>query len=38
MAGGVVVTLFPPDSPYVKKDKIKEPEQYNISQAVPGRT
>ena len=37
VAGGVVVTLFPPDSPYVKKDKIKEPEQYNMSQAVPGR-
>jgi hypothetical protein len=35
--GGVVVPLFPPDSPYVKKDKIKEPEQYNMSQAVPGR-
>ena len=37
LPGGVVVTLFPPDSPYLKKDRIKEPEQYNMSGAVPGR-
>ncbi len=35
--GGVVVPLFPPDSPYLKADHIREPEQYNMSQAVPGR-
>jgi endo-1,4-beta-xylanase len=35
--GGVVVALFPPGSPYLKADKIREPEQYNMSQAVPGR-
>jgi len=35
--GGVVVPLFPPDSPYLKADRIREPEQYNMSQAVPGR-
>src|SRR5438105_36645 len=37
LPGGVVVTLFPPNSPYLKADKIKEPEVYNMSQAVPGR-
>ena len=37
LPGGIVVTLFPPDSPYLKKDRIKEPEQYNMSGAVPGR-
>ena len=33
----MVVTLYPPGSPYLKTDKIREPEQYNMSQAVPGR-
>ncbi|HJZ96249.1 MAG TPA: alpha/beta hydrolase fold domain-containing protein [Candidatus Solibacter sp.] len=37
LPGGVVMTLFPPDSSYLKKDKIREAEQYNMSQAVPGR-
>jgi len=37
LAGGVVVTLFPPGSSYLKMERIKEPEQYNMSQAVPGR-
>src|SRR5271165_1408196 len=37
LPGGVVVTLFPPDSPYLKKDKINIPEQYNMSRSVPGR-
>ena len=35
--GGVVVPLFPPDSPYLKADKLHVPEVYNMSQAVPGR-
>jgi hypothetical protein len=35
--GGVVVPLFPPESPYLKPDRIKEPEQYNMSSSVPGR-
>jgi acetyl esterase/lipase len=35
--GGVVVPLFPPDSPYLKAERIREPEQYNMSQTVPGR-
>jgi len=37
LQGGVVVPLFPAGSPYLKADKVKEPEQYNVSQTVPGR-
>jgi acetyl esterase/lipase len=37
LPGGVVVTLYPPNSPLLKADKLKEPEVYNMSQAVPGR-
>jgi len=37
LPGGVVVTLYPPGSPYLKMDKIREPEVYNMSQTVPGR-
>src|SRR5664279_2536087 len=37
LPGGIVIPLFPPDSPYVKKDKINIPEQYNMSNSVHGR-
>jgi len=37
LPGGVVVTLYPTGSPYLKMDRVKEPEQYNMSQVVPGR-
>ncbi|HEY1754129.1 MAG TPA: alpha/beta hydrolase fold domain-containing protein [Bryobacteraceae bacterium] len=37
LPGGVVVTLFPPGSPYLKMDRIREPEQYSMSQSSPGR-
>lgn len=37
LQGGVVVTLYPPGSPFLKMDRVREPEQYNMSQAVPGR-
>jgi endo-1,4-beta-xylanase len=37
LPGGVVVTLFPPGSPYLKMDRIREPEVYNMSGTVPGR-
>src|ERR1700684_1685069 len=37
LQGGVVITLFPPGSPYLKMDRIREPEQYNLSPTVPGR-
>jgi len=37
LPGGVVVTLYPPGSPFLKMERVGEPEQYNMSQAVPGR-
>src|SRR5580704_2429693 len=37
LPGGVVIPLFSPDSPYVKKDKINIPEKYNMSGSVAGR-
>src|SRR3954462_15285453 len=37
LPGGIVVPLFPPDSPYLKADKLHLPEVYSLSQAVPGR-
>src|SRR5215470_14496307 len=37
LPGGVVVPLYPPGSPFLKADKVREPEQYNMSQTVPGR-
>ena len=37
LQGGVVMPLYPPGSPYLKMDRIREPEQYSMSQAVPGR-
>ncbi len=37
LPGGVVVPLYPPGSPFLKMNKIHEPEVYNMSQAVPGR-
>jgi len=37
LPGGVVVTLFPPGSPYLRMDRVHEAEQYNMSQTVPGR-
>jgi acetyl esterase/lipase len=37
LPGGIVVPLYPPDSPYLKADKLHVPEVYNMSQAVPGR-
>src|SRR5213076_2896851 len=37
LQGGVVVPLYPPGSPYLKMDRVREAEQYNMSQTVPGR-
>jgi acetyl esterase/lipase len=37
LPGGVVVTLYPPGSPFLNKDRVREAEQYNMSQSVPGR-
>jgi dienelactone hydrolase len=37
VAGGIVLPLFPPGSPFLKKDRVAEPEVYNMVQSVPGR-
>lgn len=37
LPGGVVVPLYPPGSPFLKMERIREAEQYNLSRAVPGR-
>jgi acetyl esterase/lipase len=37
LPGGVVVPLYPPGSPFLNKDRVREAEQYNMSQSVPGR-
>src|SRR5436190_2261109 len=37
LQGGIVVTLFPPDSHYLKADRVHEAEQYSLSRDVPGR-
>jgi endo-1,4-beta-xylanase len=37
LPGGIVVTLFPPDSKYLKADKVREAEKYNMNKDVPGR-
>ena len=37
LPGGVVVPLYPPGSAFLKTDRIREAEQYTMSQSVPGR-
>jgi endo-1,4-beta-xylanase len=37
LPGGVVVPLYPPGSPFVKTERVREAEHYNLSKAVPGR-
>jgi hypothetical protein len=37
LQGGIVRTLYPPDSPLLKKERIREAEKYNLSKDVPGR-
>ncbi len=37
LQGGVVLALYPRDSPFLKMDRAPEAEQYNLSKAVPGR-
>jgi endo-1,4-beta-xylanase len=37
LQGGIVLTLYPPDSPWLKKERLHEAEQYNRSKDVPGR-
>ena len=37
LQGGVVVPLYPPGSPFLKAERVREAEYYNVSTAVPGR-
>ena len=37
LPGGIVLTLFPPDSHYLNTNRIREAEVYNLSTSVPGR-
>lgn len=37
LQGGVVLPLYPPGSPFLKADRVREAEQYNMSRSVPGR-
>lgn len=37
LPGGVVVPLYPTDSPMLKADRIREAEEYNLSKSAPGR-
>ena len=37
VAGGIVIPLYPADSPFLKKERIAEPEVYNMQASVPGR-
>jgi len=37
LPGGVVVPLYPPGSPFLKMERVREPEVYNMSQTVTGR-
>ena len=37
LQGGIVVPLYPPGSPNLKADRVREAEVYSMSVAVPGR-
>jgi endo-1,4-beta-xylanase len=37
LPGGIVIPLYPPGSPYLNNKRVDEPEQYGMSQSVPGR-
>ena len=37
LQGGIVIPLYPPDSPQLKQDRVREAEHYNLSKSVPGR-
>jgi acetyl esterase/lipase len=37
LPGGIVIPLYPPGSPFLKTERVREAEQYNMSQSVPGR-
>ena len=35
LQGGVVLPLYPADSPQLNRDRVREAEYYNVSKAVP---
>jgi endo-1,4-beta-xylanase len=37
VAGGIVMPLYPPGSPFLKTERVREAEQYNMSQTVHAR-
>src|SRR4051794_36800611 len=37
LQGGIVLPLYPPGSAFLNTDRVREPEQYNMSETVPGR-
>src|SRR5436190_7776802 len=37
LQGGVVLPLYPHGSPFLKTERVREAEQYNMNRAVPGR-
>ncbi len=37
LPGGVVIPLYPSGSPFLKAERVREAEQYNMSQVVAGR-
>jgi len=37
LQGGVVIPLYPHGSPFLKMERVREAEQYNMSKSVPGR-
>lgn len=37
LQGGLVIPLYPPGSPFLNSERVREAEQYNVSKAVPGR-
>ena len=37
LQGGIVMPLYPPASPQLNRERVREAEYYNLSKAVPGR-
>ena len=37
LQGGIVIQLYPPGSPFLNAERVRQAEQYNLSKAVPGR-
>ncbi len=35
--GGVIIPLYPPDSPQLDQSRVRQAEHYNLSESVPGR-